>query len=154
MSPLKRLYLSLMSAPPLLYDKVPTEADMLLWNRLSCSVLGHSKYWRIENSFNGSNINVFTRPDEVCIVVSGGSVPLPEGPGYSAYLVDPVNPGAALQTQLSMIHSFTEWPFGKGTVYIKRLCTFFNENYVMEIFRVREIFLSDPINLASQIWIT
>lgn len=54
---------------------------------------------------------MFTRPDEVCIVVElyrGGSVPLPAGPGYSAYLVDPVNPGAALQTQLSMIHSFTE----------------------------------------------
>ena len=54
---------------------------------------------------------MFTRPDEVCIVVElyrGGSVSLPAGPGYSAYLVDPVNPGAALQTQFSMIHSFTE----------------------------------------------
>ena len=31
MSPLKRLDLSLMSVPPLLYDKVLTEADILLY---------------------------------------------------------------------------------------------------------------------------
>ena len=52
---------------------------------------------------------MFTRPEEVCLVVvlyRGVSVLLPEGPGYPAYLVDPANPGAALQTQLCLIHSF------------------------------------------------
>ena len=52
---------------------------------------------------------MFTRPDEVCLVVElyrGGSVLLPAGPGYPAYLVDPANAGAALQTQLYLIHPF------------------------------------------------
>ena len=52
---------------------------------------------------------MFTRWDEVCLVLElqrGGSVLLPEEPGYPAYLVDPSNPGVALQTQLSLNHSF------------------------------------------------
>ena len=50
-----------------------------------------------------------TRRDEVCLVVElhrGGSVLLPEEPGYPAYLVHLANPGVALQTQLSLNHSF------------------------------------------------
>ena len=52
---------------------------------------------------------MFTRRDQVCLVVElhrGGSVFFPEKPGYPAYLVDPLNPGVALQTQLSLNHSF------------------------------------------------
>ena len=46
---------------------------------------------------------MFTRRDEVYLVVElhrGESVLLPEEPGYPAYLVDPANPGVALQTQM------------------------------------------------------
>ena len=56
---------------------------------------------------------MFTRPDEICLVVElyrGGSLLIPdtdtEGPGYPAYLVHLANPGVALQTQLSLNHSF------------------------------------------------
>ena len=52
---------------------------------------------------------MFTRPDEVCLVVElyrGGSVLLP---GYPAYLVDPANAGAALQTHIHLfIHLLSD----------------------------------------------
>ena len=52
---------------------------------------------------------MFTRRDEVCLVVElhqGGSVLLPEEPGYPAHLVHLANPGVALQTELSLNHYF------------------------------------------------